>query len=366
MKTSTQLITRSILVGLIALGALASSCNKMPSDTSQGTLAWSFSPGIITRVTDFPDTDAFILRVVNSAGEILYDGKYGDSPEKMLVNPGSYTVTAVSRTFQRPEFDAPQFGDEQIVVVNAGTMTKATLECRQLNCGLRLRIDPCFAVAYPGGYLEVSSGGESLLYGPSEGRIGYFKPGTLSLTLKETDKSTLLMTRVLEAREILTIGITCPSRPEHKPDQGGMLSIKVDTLRRWSEEGFEIGLAGIPDAGTDKSNAYGAASVKDHAGEKGVWVCGYIVGGDLSSSQGGIKFEPPFDSYTNIAIAPRSSASEKSSCVSVQLVKGSMRDALNLVEHPDLLGKKVYLRGDIDAAYFGIPGIKNLTEYSFD
>ena len=93
MKTSTQLITRSILVGLIALGALASSCNKMPSDTSQGTLAWSFSPGIITRVSDFPDTDAFILRVVNSAGEILYDGKYGDSPEKMLVNPGSYTVT---------------------------------------------------------------------------------------------------------------------------------------------------------------------------------------------------------------------------------------------------------------------------------
>ena len=43
-----------------------------------------------------------------------------------------------------------------------------------------------------------------------------------------------------------------------------------------------------------------------------------------------------------------------------------MRDALNLVDHPGLLGKKVYLKGDLQEAYYGIPGIKNLTEYSFE
>ena len=106
--------------------------------------------------------------------------------------------------------------------------------------------------------------------------------------------------------------------------------------------------------------------MKDHAGEKAVWVTGYIVGGDLSSSKNGIKFEGPFESMTNIAIAARSSVTEKSSCVSVQLVKGEMRDALNLVDHPGLLGKKVYLKGDLQEAYYGIPGIKNLTEYSFE
>ena len=144
------------------------------------------------------------------------------------------------------------------------------------------------------------------------------------------------------------------------------MSIKVVTLRIWENEDYEIGTVDVAGAGTDKSRAYGAAQVKDHAGEKGVWVCGYIVGGDLSSSKNGIKFEGPFGSYTNIAIAPRSSVSEKSSCVSVQLTKGPMRDALNLVDHPALIGKKVYLRGDIEAAYYGLPGIKNLTDYSFD
>lgn len=43
-----------------------------------------------------------------------------------------------------------------------------------------------------------------------------------------------------------------------------------------------------------------------------------------------------------------------------------MRDALNLVEHPELLGKKVYLKGDLETAYYGIPAIKNLKDYSFD
>lgn len=366
MKTLVRLFAHSVILGIFVMGALLSSCNKMPSETGQGSLKWSFSPWIITRAADFPDTDAFKLKVVNSAGEILYDGYYGDSPETMLVNPGTYTVTALSREFRKPEFEAPQFGDEQVVVVKAGAVTNVLLECSQLNCGLRLKIDPDFADVYPGGSLEVSSNGESLSYGPSEGRMGFFKPGSLAVTLKEKDKSTVLVTKRLEAREMLTLGVTCPSLPGQPEAQGGEVSIKLDTLRKWGEEDFEIGSSGQAGLGADKSSAYGAVQVKDHAGEKGVWVCGYIVGGDLSSSKNGIKFEAPFDSYTNIAIAPRSSVSEKSSCVSVQLVKGAMRDALNLVDHPEFIGKKIYLKGDIEAAYYGIPGIKNLVDYSFD
>ncbi|MBR1927493.1 MAG: DUF4493 domain-containing protein [Bacteroidales bacterium] len=367
MKTLTHLITRLISATLLTLGALASSCNKLPSGNGgQGSLVWSFSPEVVTRASDIPDTDAFRLRVVNSAGEVLYDGAYGNSPEAMLVNPGSYTITAVSRDFRKPEFDAPQFGDEQVVVVKSGAVTRVLLDCSQLNCGLRLRIEPDFAETYPGGSLEVTSGGESLIYGPSETRTGFFKPGTLSVALREKNKFTPLITRRLEAREILTIGISCPSGSGQTSVNGGELSIKIDTLRIRQEEDYVIGDDDTAGAGTEKSKAYGVSQVKDHAGEKGVWVCGYIVGGDLSSGKNGIKFEAPFDSYTNIAIAPRSSVSEKASCVSVQLTKGAIRDALNLVDNPSSLGKKVYLRGDIEAAYYGIPGIKNLTEYSFD
>ena len=143
------------------------------------------------------------------------------------------------------------------------------------------------------------------------------------------------------------------------------MSIAVDTVRTWMEEEYEIG-AGGGDSGVSSGKAYSVAQAKEHAGEKGVWVCGFIVGGDLSSSKNGIKFEGPFESYTNIAIAARSSVTEKSSCMSVQLSKGEIRNALNLVDNPGLLGRKVYLKGDIESAYYGIPGLKNITDYSFE
>ena len=90
-------------------------------------------------------------------------------------------------------------------------------------------------------------------------------------------------------------------------------------------------------------------------------MCGYIVGGDLTSSSA--SFSKPFSSRTNILLGPRSSTNEKSSCLSVQLPSGELREALNLVDNPEILGRKVCLRGDIVEAYYGIPGIKNISEY---
>lgn len=366
MKTfsnKTALYAMALLA--ISFGLVYSSCNKFPSQSGQGYLKWNFSVGVVTRAVDLPDTDSFKLKVVNSGGEILYEGDYGNSPETMLVNPGTYTVSVASRSFSNPEFEAPQFGDEQVVVVKAGAVTRVLLNCSQLNSGLRLRIDPDFQETYPGGSLLVSSAEGSLVYSPAESRTGYFKPGNLSISLRAGNEARQLLARILEPREILTLGITCPSAQASPVGQGGDLSIVVDTLRTWTEDDFEIGSEGGGDSGTSVERAYSVSQAKDHAGEKSVWVSGYIVGGDLSSSKNGINFKGPFESLTNIAIAARSSVSEKASCVSVQLQKGPIRDALNLVDHPELLGKKVYLRGDIEAAYYGIPGMKNLTEYSF-
>lgn len=92
-------------------------------------------------------------------------------------------------------------------------------------------------------------------------------------------------------------------------------------------------------------------------------MCGYVVGGDLSSAKEGISFTAPFLSMTCIAIAARSSVTAKSSCMSVKLPKGDIRAAINLADHPELVGRKIYLKGDLIAAYFGIPGIENITEY---
>ena len=242
MKNSFRILSKVAAAGMMALTALTLSCNKVPSETAQGTLSWNFSPRVFTRSTvDLPDTDAFVLTVKNSAGEVLYEGAYGDSPESMLVNPGSYTVKVVSMAFLKPEFSAPQFGDEQVVVVQSGANTKARLNCTQLNSGLRLKLDGKFNSTYPEGFVTVSSAEGDLKYGQTERRIGYFRPGNISVALNDGKSSKVLLTRFLEACEVLTLGISCPSAEPPKPGESAGLSITVDTSRVWSSFEYEIG-----------------------------------------------------------------------------------------------------------------------------
>ena len=49
--------------------------------------------------------------------------------------------------------------------------------------------------------------------------------------------------------------------------------------------------------------------------------------------------------------------------LSVELKKGELRDEVNLVDNPENLGRIIYLKGDLVEAYYGIPGIKNVTDY---
>lgn len=365
MKISVRSLSMATIVGIAALATATLSCNKVPSQDAQGTLSWNFSSGMLTRAAvDLPDTDAFVLTVKNSAGEVLYEGAYGDSPESILVNPGSYTVKVVSVKFEKPAFSKPQFGDEQVAVVKAGTGTNVRLNCTQLNSGLRLRLGSDFKTAYPGGAVTVSSTDGELKYGPAEDRIGYFKAGNVTVELNDGNATKTLMTRFLEPCEILTLGISCPSFDPPRPGEKTSITISVDTSRVWNDYDFEIGSEQGADPGASQSTAFSVGQAKEHVGEKGVWVCGYIVGGDLSASKEGISFTAPFSSMTCIAIASRSSVKTKSSCMSVKLPKGDVRAALNLADHPELIGCKVYLKGNLVAAYYGIPGIEDISDYA--
>lgn len=357
-----KLLHHAVSVLLTTLSLTSISCNKFPDDFGQGSLSWNFNDDILTKgLSEIPDTDAFVLQVRNSAGTILYEGDYGGSPETLLLDPGSYSVKVVSRRFDSPEFSAPQFGDEQVVVVQPGGSTHVALRCTQLNSGLRLRVSPDFGEVYPSGFLSVSSSGGTLKYQRTEDRIGYFNPGAVEIFLNDGKESSLLTSRYLDPCEILTLGINCPTSDRTDVP---MFSISVDTTRIWNEEFYTIGSDDGTYLGSSPTTAYGVNLAKEHAGETEVWVCGYIVGGDLTSTKAGISFTPPFESVTNIAIAARSSAADKSSCMSVQLPSGKFRDELNLVDHPSLIGTKICIKGDIVSAYYNIPGIRNITEYS--
>lgn len=351
---------KKILILFSAAASLvgAASCQElMQSFGRQGILQIRFADGTVPATkAAFPDTNDFILTITDSKGNSVFDGKYGAVDENLKLDEGTYTVSARSCDFSSPLFDTPQYGDTQVAAIKAGKTTVVTLACVQMNAGIRLIIDPGFLTAYPNAvlYLKASSG--RLMYSYSERRIAFFLPGTVNLDMVDGGSERTVFTTRLEPQQILTLGVVAGS----EATKGGV-RVQVDTSRNWTSDSFVLGGGG--GSGSATSAAYNVEEARQHTGDEDVWVYGYIVGGDLSSSK--CSFSPPFSSRTNIVIANKTSVTEKSLCLSVQLAKGSIRDALNLVDHPELVGSQVYLKGDIVESYYGIPGIQNISEYEF-
>ncbi len=359
MKTN---ILKTLLLPGLAAGLMA--CESLLGPAPDGELRLRFSRDLsaMTRAAEeIPDTNDFILNVTDSKGKSVYSGKYGDSPESLLVTPGSYTVSVRSADFSKPAFSAPVYGDEQVVVVSSSNVSEVTLNCTLQNCGVRLKIASNFLTSYPQATLHLKAKTGSLLYAYKEKRTAYFQPGDVSLVLSEASVDKTLLTRTLEAREVLTLNVSAPAA---STTSSGGLRIEVDTVKSWLSENYTIGSSGSgsgTSGGSSMNDALSVADARSSAGAEDVWVTGYIVGGNLTAS--GMKTSGTFTSKTNIVLAARSSTTDKSSCLSVQLDKGDIRDALNLVDNPENLGCRVYLKGDIVEAYYGIPGMKNLTEF---
>ena len=365
MKVALLFLTAG---SMLAVTVIPQSCRRIVQDdlSGTGTLLIHFDEQSYsrTKVTGerVPDTSEFLLKVTGPDGSVIYEGSYGDSPEKLLVKAGSYNISVRSGSFTKPAFASPLYGDDQCAVVPSDKAVDVWLACEQMNAGIRLKISQNFLKSYPDGVLFVKSAEGRLMYGYSEKRVAYFSPGNVSLVLNNAGKEQTLFTKSLKAREILDVNVSAPSA---SASSGGTLHITLDTSRTWMKDSFVIGggsgSSSGGSSGASWKNAYNVSQAKSELGAEDVWVYGYIVGGDMTSAS--ISFDEPFSSNTNIAIAGRTTVSEKESCFSVQLLKGSIRDALNLVDNPENLKKKVYLKGDIVESYYGIPGIKNISDY---
>lgn len=303
-----------------------------------------------------PDTNSFYLSVRDSKGSSVYYGLYGAAPQTIMAGTGTYSIDVFSCEFTEPVFDSPQWGDSQVVAVKAGQTSRVEMTCTQLNCGIRLKVSSGFLTQYPSASLHLKSNEGKLMYSYSEKRTAYFKPGTISLVMSEGSTDRTLLSRRLSAQDMLTlnINVSVPDGPA-----SNSISVKVDTTRNYLSEDYTLG--GASGGGEDSGSAYSVGEARERAGEDDVWVYGYIVGGDLSSSN--CRFEVPFSARTNLAIASKSSCTDKELCLSVQLPKGEVRDALNLPDHPEYLHRQVWLKGDLVEAYYGIPGIQNISEY---
>ena len=101
------------------------------------------------------------------------------------------------------------------------------------------------------------------------------------------------------------------------------------------------------------------------------WVQGYIVGAVKSglssvSSNDDINWNPPFDLVTNVLIADDAACHEISQCIIVNLPAGKpMRTAVNLVDHPENLGKRLSALGTL-RRYFAQAGLRDCGGYEND
>ena len=339
--------------------SVTGSCDRIGKDVQgvSGQLCVMFD-GHQVRSTkarlDLPDTSDFILSIVSAAGKTVYEGPYGSCPEVLNVDAGSYTVNVVSEQFARPAFDSPQFGDEQCVVVPSGGRVNVALECAQMNAGISLDVSSGFLTECADAVLFLKSSAGKLMYSYSEKRFAYFPPGAVSLVMSRDAGETVLLTRDLQAKDMLSIKVSVAAGTGSK---GSGISMQLDTLRMWRSEEFVIGET----SSGQTDDVLTVAQARSCAGREGVWVSGYIVGGDLTSATA--SFSLPFKSKTNILLGPRATTAERDACISVQLPEGSVRDALNLASNPDMLGKRVHIKGDIVEAYFGLPGMKNTMDY---
>ena len=365
-----RLFTTIIICSLCACNLIVSN-DDVPSGqngsmNAPGFLSLKFLLPALSPSTKGPDTtvqidtNSFHLTVAASDGEIIYDGAYGDAPEHLNVEGGSYHIKVESAEFTSPGFDKPRWGDETVVTVPQGSGVLVELQCRQLDCGVRMKVDSGFLAEYPSSCLLLSSSYGKLLYSYSEKRTAYFLPGAISLVMSTSDKDETLMTRVLAEGEILCLDIR--TGLQDKDRTGSNVNIQIDTSCTYIPETVYLD-GGVSGGGNSPEHAFTIAQAKENVGCKGVWVGGYIVGGDLSSKS--MSFTPPFSSATNLAIGPRSATSTRTSCLSIQLPSGNIREGLNLVSNPENLGRFVLLKGDIEASYFGLVGLKNVSEYSF-
>lgn len=304
------------------------------------------------------DTNDFLLSVTTGDGKTVFKGRWNEAPSTIFLDSGTYCVRAESESQPTPSFDSPVWGDEQCVKVDVGKSTSVSLLCRQLNSGFRLNVSDQLWVKYPSSSLLLKGQNGSIVYTIHEKRYAYFSPGQVSLVMSTGATDETLMSRSLAAGEMFALKLDVSTNSRSSKN----MTIAVDTTRNYTNDTYVIG-NGSSQKGSTPENAYTISQAKSNIGAKGVWVAGYIVGGDLSTKS--MSTNPPFRSATNFAIGPKKNTTDKNACLSVNLNAGSSaRTALNLVDNPSMLGHYVHLKCDIIEAYYGIPGLKNISDYT--
>lgn len=128
-----------------------------------------------------------------------------------------------------------------------------------------------------------------------------------------------------------------------------------------------------PDDGNSKENPYTVTTAMEKYNattpQANTWVKGYIVGyiSDKSLNENTAKLGAVGSDVvnTNILLADNAQETDYTKCLAIQLSSGNVRNALNLKDHPENLGKSVVMKGSLEK-YFGTYGLKSISEYEWE
>lgn len=309
------------------------------------------------------DTAKYLLQISDNKGNIFYDGLYIEKPEYMDLPAGTYNIKLRSGEFKEPSKDMPLFGEDRTIKAVADSTIRIQLVSAQLTGGIRVKATKNFINFFKGNglyYVKDTAVWKQSYYGTY--LYIFFHPGDVNIVYKNRDGSsyntpptkpswedTVILTRRLKATDLVSIELDYDMA---RANTGGF-SIKVDTVRNRYDNYYNTAFFA----------PYGSVSVvyaKTHVGDT-VRLWGYIVGGNASQSS--FSKKKPFTSKTHIVVAKESWQSLRENVMAVELPNGYIRNDLNLVDHPDLIKRKIVLDGVIVDTYFGYPGLKSVTAY---
>lgn len=118
------------------------------------------------------------------------------------------------------------------------------------------------------------------------------------------------------------------------------------------------------------ANPYSAKQILDGTKGTDVWVTGYIVGW-INTAGDNFKFNAetatftaPATLATNMLLAASPDEKNFENCIPVALT-GDVRNALNLKDHPENLGKQVTVKGNVEKYFGKNESLKSLTAYNW-
>lgn len=347
---------RRFAMTAVISSVILASCNIDPAGKESRLVLGFAEPleAVHTRATGGADTNSFILSINGMNGETIYKGAYGSRPKELSVKAGTYEISVISNEFTAPVFEQPQYGDSQIIVAANGEPVRVAFLCRMTNAGIKISLTEAFKARFPAGSLLLKGDGGNLAYTYSESRTGYFKPGEVGFYYVNGGGETPLFNRSVNSgeRHALTLNASSDESPSG-------FSVSVDTTTLAIVETVTVGQAYTGSDGSSAGKAMSVSQAAEHPGDT-LWVWGYIVGGDLTSNSA--NFTGPFEKSSNMAIAASASERTFANCFPVELSKAAVKNALNLVDNPGNLGRRVCLKGKV-TTYFGLTGLKSVSEF---